>query len=37
MLEPCEPPKEFRDIRGLERVPVARRLLFKTINIIPKD
>ena len=36
MLEPCEPPKEFRDILGLERVPVARRPLFKKINIMPK-
>ena len=36
VLEPCEPPKEFRDIRWLERVPVARRLLFKKINIIQK-
>ena len=32
----CELPKEFRDIRRLERVLVARRLLFKKINIMPK-
>ena len=31
-----EPPKEFRDILGLEKVPVARRPLFKKINIMPK-
>ena len=36
MLEVCEHPKEFRDIRRLERVLVARRLLFKKINIMPK-
>ena len=36
MLEVCELPKEFRDIRRLERVLVARRLLFKKTNIIPK-
>ena len=35
-LEPCELPKEFRDIRRLEKVLVARRLLFKKISIIPK-
>ena len=34
MLEVCELPKEFRDIRRLERVLVARRLLFK--KIMPK-
>ena len=36
MLEVCELPKEFTDIRRLERVLVARRLLFKKINIMPK-
>ena len=34
MLEVCELPKEFRDIRRLERVLVARQLLFK--KIMPK-
>ena len=33
MLEVFELPKEFRDIRGLERVLTARRLLFKKISI----
>ena len=36
MLEVCELPKEFRDIRRLERVFVARQLLFKKINIMSK-
>ena len=36
MLEVCELPKEFRDIRRFERVLVARRLLLKKINIISK-
>ena len=36
MLEVCELPKEFTDIRRLERVLVAKRLLFKKINIMPK-
>ena len=36
MLEVCELPKEFKDIRRLERVLVARRLLFKKISITPK-
>ena len=36
MLKVCELPKEFRDIRRLEWVLVARQLLFKKINIIPK-
>ena len=35
-LEFCELPKEFRDIRRLEKVLVATRLLFKKISIIPK-
>ena len=29
-------PHEFRDIRRLEKVPIARRLLFKKITILPK-
>ena len=36
MLEVCELPKEFRDIRRLERVLVARQLLFKKTNIMSK-
>ena len=36
MLEVCELPKKFRDIQRLERVLVARQLLFKKINIMPK-
>ena len=35
-LELCELPKKFRDIRRLEKVLVARRLLFKKISIMPK-
>ena len=35
-LELCELPKEFRDIRRLEKVLVGRRLLFKKISIMPK-
>ena len=36
MFEVSELPEEFRDIRRLERVLVARPLLFKKINIMPK-
>ena len=36
MLGVCELPKEFRDNQRLERVLVARRLLFKKISIMPK-
>ena len=36
MLEVCELPKEFRDIRRLERVLAASLLLFKKINIMLK-
>ena len=36
MLEVCELPKEFWDIQRLERVLVARQLLFKKIRIMPK-
>ena len=36
MLEVSELPEEFRDIRRLERVLIARRLLFKKISIMPK-
>ena len=36
MLEICELPKEYRGIGRLERVLVARRLLFKKINVMPK-
>ena len=36
MLEVCELPKEFRDIRRLERVLAARLLLFKKINAMLK-
>ena len=36
MLEVSELPKEFRDIRRLERVLIARRPLFKKISIMPK-
>ena len=36
LLEVCELPKKFRDIRRLERILVAKRLLFKKINIMPK-
>ena len=35
-LERCELPKEFRDIRRVEKVLVARKLLFKKISIMPK-
>ena len=35
-LEFCELPKNFRDIRRLEKVLVATRLLFKKISIMPK-
>ena len=35
-LELCKLPKEFRDIRRLEKVLVGRRLLFKKISIMPK-
>ena len=31
-----EKQEEFRDIRGLEKVLIARRLLFKKISIMPK-
>ena len=36
MLEVCELPKVIKDIQRLERIFVARRLLFKKINIMPK-
>ena len=36
MLEFSELPKEFRDIRRLEKVFIARRPLFKKISIMPK-
>ena len=36
MLEVSELPKEFRGCQRLERVPIARRLLFKEISIMPK-
>ena len=36
MPEVCKLPKKFRDTRGLQRVLVARRLLFGKINIMPK-
>ena len=36
LLEVCELPTKFRDIQRLERVLVARRLLFKKINIMLK-
>ena len=36
MLKVSELPKEFRDIRRLERVLIARRLPFKKISIMPK-
>ena len=36
MLEVSELPKEFRNIRRLERVLIARQLLFKRITIIAK-
>ena len=36
MLEVSELPKQFRDIRRLERVLIARRVLFKKISIMPK-
>ena len=29
-------PNEFRDLRGLERVLVAKRILFKKITVMPK-
>ena len=35
-LELCELPKEFKDIRRLEKVLVARRLLLKKISIMLK-
>ena len=36
MLEVSELPKEFRDIRRLGRILIARPLLFKKISIMPK-
>ena len=36
ILKVSELPKEFRDIRRLERVLIARRLLFKKISIMLK-
>ena len=35
-LELCELLKEFRDIRRIEKVLSARRLLFRKISIMPK-
>ena len=36
MPKVCKLPKEFRDIRKLESVLIARRFLFKKISIMPK-
>ena len=35
MLEVCEVPKQFKDIRRLERI-LSRLLIFRKINMMPK-